>query len=264
MESYLQLLGEVRRSGRPRPDRTGTGVLSLFGRQLRLDLAAGFPLLTTKTVHFHSVMHELFWFLRGETNLRYLHQHGVRIWDEWADEQGELGPVYGAQWRAWPCPDGRCLDQLSQVLEQIHANPCSRRLLVSAWNVEALPRMALMPCHVLFQFYVDEGRLSCQVYQRSADIFLGLPFNLASYALLVHLTAQASGLQPGELVYILGDVHLYRDHIAQADQQLQRTPYALPQLRLNPRQRDLFSFCAADVELLNYRSHRALPATVSV
>lgn len=264
MKAYLDLLREVREHGIPRTDRTGTGVQSLFGRQLRYDLSAGFPLLTTKKVYFHGVVAELLWFIRGGTNVRELQERGVRIWDEWADERGELGPVYGAQWRRWGAGDGRTIDQLRVVMERLRHEPESRRLLVSAWNVGELERMALPPCHLLFQFYAAAGRLSCQTYQRSADVFLGLPFNIASYALLTCMAAQAADLEPGELVLTLGDVHLYRNHRAQADTQLRRTPYAAPQLRLDPTVRDLFTFDDRHITLRGYRCHPALPAPIAV
>ena len=264
MNSYLQLLQEVRDHGVQRPDRTGTGVYSLFGRQLRFDLAAGFPLLTTKKVYFHAIVEELLWFIRGDTNVQTLQKRGVNIWNEWADAAGELGPVYGAQWRSWRTADGRTIDQLQRLLELLEHQPESRRLLVSSWNVGELERMALPPCHVLFQFYVAAGRLSCQVYQRSVDVFLGLPFNIASYALLTSLVAQASNFQPGELVHTLGDVHLYQNHREQADAQLQRQPYPLPQLQLDADVRNLFSFDSPHIQLAGYRCHPALPAPIAV
>jgi thymidylate synthase len=264
MEPYLELLREVKAHGVRREDRTGTGTLSLFGRQLRVPLGAGFPLLTTKRVHFKSVLHELLWFLRGDTNVRYLHEHGVTIWDEWADENGELGPIYGYQWRSWTAPDGRKLDQIRDVVERIRSEPDSRRLIVSAWNVGELDRMALPPCHLLFQFYVAEGRLSCQLYQRSADIFLGVPFNIASYSLLTHMVAQVTGLEPGDFVLSFGDVHLYLNHLAQAEEQLSREPLPLPEIHLNPAVQSVFDFTEADVELRGYRSHPAIRAPVAV
>jgi len=263
MNAYLDLLRRVRQGVRCQ-DRTGTGALRLFGRQLRFDLNEGFPLLTTKKLHFRSIAHELLWFLQGGTNTDYLHRNGVRIWDEWADERGELGPIYGAQWRAWRCADGRTVDQLTQTVQRIRNDPASRRLLVSAWNVGELEAMALPPCHLLFQFAVLDGRLSCQMYQRSADVFLGLPFNIASYALLTAMTAQATGLAPGELICSLGDVHLYLNHLQQADEQLRRKPYPLPRLRLNPEVRDLLAFRYEDIELHGYRAHPHLPAPVAV
>ncbi len=264
MNNYLQLLREVRDNGVQRPDRTGTGVYSLFGRQLRFDLAAGFPLLTTKRVHFHAIVEELLWFMRGDTNVRTLQKRGVNIWNEWADADGELGPVYGAQWRSWRTAEGRTIDQLQQLLELLEHQPESRRLLVSSWNVGELERMALPPCHVLFQFHVAAGRLSCQVYQRSVDIFLGLPFNIASYALLTSLVAQVTDFQPGELVHTLGDVHLYQNHREQADAQLQRQPYPLPQLRLDTDVKELFSFDSHHINLAGYRCHPALHAPIAV
>jgi len=264
MTPYLQLLREVREQGTRKQDRTGTGTLSLFGRQLRFDLAAGFPLVTTKKVHLRSVIYELLWFLRGETNTNWLREHGVTIWDEWADERGELGPVYGYQWRSWPAADGRHIDQISQVLQQLKTQPDSRRLLVSAWNVAELPKMALAPCHVLFQFYVAEGRLSCQLYQRSADLFLGVPFNIASYALLTHLVAQQCHLAPGEFVWTGGDCHLYLNHLEQADLQLARTPYPLPQLRLRRHPPSLFDYAYEDIEIVDYQHHPAIRAPVAV
>ncbi|HWG77171.1 MAG TPA: thymidylate synthase [Steroidobacteraceae bacterium] len=264
MTPYLQLLREVREQGKRKEDRTGTGTLSLFGRQLRFDLAAGFPLVTTKKVHLRSVIYELLWFLRGETNANWLREHGVTIWDEWADERGELGPVYGYQWRSWPAADGRHIDQISQVLQQLKTQPDSRRLLVSAWNVAELPKMALAPCHVLFQFYVAESRLSCQLYQRSADLFLGVPFNIASYALLTHLVAQQCHLAPGEFVWTGGDCHLYLNHLEQADLQLARTPYPLPQLRLRRHPPSLFDYAYEDIEIVDYQHHPAIRAPVAV
>lgn len=264
MKEYLDLLRHVLEHGRPKPDRTGTGTFSVFGYQMRVDLSQGFPLLTTKKVHFKSVVYELLWFLRGETNIRYLKEHGVTIWDEWADEEGELGPIYGKQWRSWSAPDGRAIDQLSQVLEEIRKTPYSRRLVVSAWNVADLPKMALAPCHVLFQFYVQEGRLSCQLYQRSADVFLGVPFNLASYALLTRMIAQVCDLEPGEFIHTFGDVHLYSNHVEQARLQLTRKPRPLPTLRLNPSVRSLFDFTYEDIVIENYDPHPAIRAPVAV
>ncbi len=264
MQIYLELLQEILDRGVPKPDRTGTGTLSLFGRQLRFDLQSGFPLLTTKRVHWKSVVYELLWFLRGDTNVRWLQEHGVTIWDEWADKNGELGPVYGAQWRSWPLPDGGHVDQLSEVIDQIRTQPHSRRLLVSAWNVADLPKMALAPCHVLFQFCVANGRLSCQLYQRSADVFLGVPFNIASYSLLTSMVAQVCNLEPGEFIHTFGDVHLYRNHIDQARLQLERTPRGLPKLRLNPDVRSLFEFRYEDIELVGYDPHPRIPAPVAV
>lgn len=264
MQAYLELLDQVLTRGTRKHDRTGTGTLSLFGWQMRFDLDAGFPLVTTKRVHWKSVLHELLWFLRGETNVAYLQQHGVSIWNEWADAAGELGPVYGKQWRAWGCAEGGVVDQIAAVVQEIRRNPDSRRLVVSAWNVGELPQMALAPCHVLFQFYVAEGKLSCQLYQRSGDVFLGVPFNIASYALLTHLIAQVSGLQPGTFVHTLGDAHLYLNHLDQAREQLTRTPRPLPRLALNPDVHDLFAFSAEDIVLHDYEPHPAIRAPVAV
>ncbi len=264
MEPYLDLLRQVRHGGAHRDDRTGTGTRSIFGHQLRFDLAAGFPLVTTKKVAFRLIVHELLWFLSGSTNIRYLRDHDVHIWDEWADENGELGPVYGAQWRSWPAPDGRRIDQISQVMESIVRNPSSRRHIVSAWNVAQVDSMALPPCHTLFQFYVADGRLSCQLYQRSADLFLGVPFNIASYALLTLMAAQVCGLAPGEFVHTFGDAHLYDNHERQTDIQLSRTPLPAPQVRLNPAVKDIFSFTVDDVTLVDYQCHGAIRAPISV
>ena len=264
MKPYLDLLREVREHGTRKQDRTGTGTLSLFGRQLRFDLMAGFPLVTTKKVHLRSIVYELLWFLRGETNVQWLRERGVSIWDEWADARGELGPVYGYQWRSWPTADGRHIDQISQVLQQLKAQPDSRRLLVSAWNVGELSKMALAPCHVLFQFYVANGRLSCQLYQRSADLFLGVPFNIASYALLTCMVAQQCDLAPGEFVWTGGDCHLYLNHLEQADLQLSRTPLPLPTLQLRRRPPSLFDYEYEDIEIMNYQSHPAIRALVAV
>ena len=264
MQQYLALLEAVIKTGTPKEDRTGVGTLSLFGYQMRFDLQAGFPLLTTKKIHFRSVVQELLWFLRGETNVRSLHEAEVTIWDEWADEQGELGPVYGKQWRAWRAPNGGTIDQIAQVIREIKENPHSRRLVVSSWNVAELPQMALAPCHCLFQFYVSEGRLSCQLYQRSADIFLGVPFNIASYALLTHMVAQATDLKVGEFIHVLGDAHLYLNHQAQAALQCSRTPYSLPRLALNPEIKDLFVFCYEDVVLEAYQCHPRIAAPIAV
>jgi thymidylate synthase len=264
MKVYLDLLRAALEQGVPRPDRTGTGTRSLFGYQMRFPLAAGFPLLTTKKLHLKSIVHELLWFIRGETNVRSLQAAGVTIWNEWADADGELGPVYGSQWRHWRGPDGTTHDQLAQVLELIRTQPHSRRLIVSAWNVAELDRMALPPCHLLFQFYVAEGRLSCQLYQRSADIFLGVPFNIASYALLTHLVAQASGLQVGDFVHTLGDAHLYENHQEQARLQLSREPRPLPRLVLNPEVRDLFAFRYEDITVTGYDPHPAIKAPIAV
>lgn len=264
MKTYLDLLRHVRDHGAQKDDRTGTGTLSVFGYQMRFDLAAGFPLLTTKKVHLKSVIHELLWFLQGSTNVAYLREHGVTIWDEWAAADGELGPIYGYQWRSWPAPDGRHIDQLCDVVEQIRRNPDSRRLIVSAWNVADIPRMALAPCHAFFQFYVAQGRLSCQLYQRSADTFLGVPFNIASYALLTLMVAQVTGLAPGDLVHTLGDAHLYLNHRAQADEQLTRMPRALPTMRIDPAVRDLFGFRYEDFVLEGYDPHPAIRAPIAV
>lgn len=264
MREYLQLLETVLRQGIPRDDRTGVGTLSTFGGQLRFDLQRGFPLLTTKKVFFRGVVHELLWFLRGETNVRPLQEAGVHIWDEWADAAGELGPIYGRQWRAWPGPDGSTIDQLGRVLEQLRCDPNSRRHVVSAWNVAQLQEMALPPCHVLFQFHVAQGRLSCHLYQRSADVFLGVPFNIASYALLANMVAQVTGLGVGELFISFGDVHLYANHIQQARTQLQRKPRPLPTLQLNPERLVLWDFRPEDICLQDYTPHDALPAPIAV
>jgi thymidylate synthase len=264
MRQYLQLMQHVLQHGTRKGDRTGTGTLSVFGYQMRFDLDAGFPLLTTKKVHLKSIIHELLWFLRGDGNIRYLREHGVTIWDEWADKNGDLGPVYGVQWRSWPAPDGRHIDQISDLLREIRENPNSRRLIVSAWNVGEIERMALPPCHAFFQFYVADGRLSCQLYQRSADIFLGVPFNIASYALLTLMIAQVSGLKPGEFIHTLGDAHLYSNHLDQVQTQLGREPRPLPTLRLNPEVTSLFEFSFQDFELLNYDPHPAIKAPVAV
>ncbi|MBI3570635.1 MAG: thymidylate synthase [Gammaproteobacteria bacterium] len=264
MQQYLNLLRHVLTHGTRKSDRTGTGTLSVFGYQMRYDLGAGFPLLTTKKLHTRSIIHELLWFLRGETNIRYLKENKVSIWDEWANENGELGPVYGYQWRSWPTPDGRHIDQISQVVEQIKRNPDSRRLIVSAWNVADVDKMALPPCHLLFQFYVADGKLSCQLYQRSADIFLGVPFNIASYALLTLMVAQVTGLKPGDFVHTLGDTHLYLNHLEQANLQLTRTPKPQPAMRLNSARTSLLDFVFEDFELLNYDPQPAIKAPVAV
>jgi thymidylate synthase len=264
MQQYLDLLQHIMDTGASKTDRTGTGTTSCFGYQMRLDLAKGFPLVTTKKLHLKSIIYELLWFLRGDTNIRYLKEHGVSIWDEWADANGELGPVYGKQWRSWEGADGSTIDQIAQVVGQIRKTPDSRRLIVSAWNVADLPRMALMPCHVLFQFYVADGKLSCQLYQRSADVFLGVPFNVASYALLTMMMAQVCDLVPGEFIHTFGDVHLYNNHVEQAKLQLSRQPYPLPVMRINPSIKDIFSFDFADFTLENYQSHPAIKAPVAV
>ena len=264
MRQYLDLLRTVREQGKPKQDRTGTGTLSIFGHQMRFDLAAGFPLLTTKRLHLRSIVYELLWFLAGDSNVRYLHEHGVTIWDEWADAQGDLGPTYGRQWRSWPAPDGRTIDQMAALLERLRREPESRRHVVSAWNVGELDRMRLPPCHVLFQFYVAGGTLSCQLYQRSADVFLGVPFNIASYALLTLMVAQVTDLRPGELVHTFGDAHLYLNHLEQAETQLAREPRPQPRLRLNPGVRSLFDFRFEDVTLLDYDPHPGIKAPVAV
>ena len=264
MKQYLELLRRVRTEGVRKNDRTGTGTLSLFAQQMRFDLAAGFPLVTTKKIHLPSVIYELLWFLRGETNVAWLREHGVTIWDEWADEHGELGPVYGRQWRAWATADGRSIDQITQAVERLRRNPDSRRILVSAWNVGELERMRLMPCHVLFQFHVAAGRLSCQLYQRSADLFLGVPFNIASYALLTQLFAQQCDLAPGEFVWTGGDCHLYLNHLEQADLQLSRTPMPLPRLAIRRRPPSIFEYRYEDFEFADYQHHAAIRAPVAV
>ncbi len=264
MRPYLDLMRHVLENGTPKADRTGTGTLSVFGYQMRFDLRQGFPLLTTKKLHLRSIIHELLWFLRGETNVHYLQENGVRIWNEWADENGELGPVYGSQWRNWGDGDPGGIDQIEQVIRQIKEEPDSRRMLVSAWNVAAIPEMRLPPCHLLFQFYVADGRLSCQLYQRSADIFLGVPFNIASYALLTLMVAQVCGLKPGEFVHTLGDAHLYSNHLEQARLQLSREPYPLPEMRLNPEVDDISKFRFSDFELRNYQAHPHIKAPVAV
>lgn len=264
MQQYLDLLRHVRAHGAYKSDRTGTGTYSVFGYQMRFDLAAGFPLVTTKKLHVKSIIHELLWFLQGDTNIAYLKRHGVSIWDEWADENGDLGPVYGHQWRSWPTPDGGKIDQIAQLIQQIRTNPDSRRLIVSAWNVAEVGQMALPPCHCLFQFYVAEGKLSCQLYQRSADIFLGVPFNIASYALLTLMVAQVTGLKPGAFIHTLGDAHLYANHVEQADLQLSRDPRPLPTLRLNPQVHELLDFVYDDFTLEDYAPHPHIKAPVAV
>ncbi|MFN2315118.1 MAG: thymidylate synthase [Gemmatimonadales bacterium] len=264
MRQYLELARHILDHGHPKSDRTGTGTLSVFGWQSRFDLSAGFPLVTTKKLHVKSIIHELLWFLRGETNVRSLQEAGVKIWDEWAAPDGELGPVYGKQWRSWAAPDGRVIDQIAEVERQIRDTPDSRRLMVSAWNPADLPAMALQPCHALFQFYVAEGRLSCQLYQRSADVFLGVPFNIASYALLTMMMAQVTGLEPGEFVHTFGDAHLYQNHLEQVRLQLSREPRPLPVMQLNPAVRSIFGFRYEDFELLNYDPHPHIPAPVAV
>src|SRR4028119_2275546 len=263
MQAYLDLLTRILDEGVRKDDRTGTGTISVFGHQMRFDLSQGFPLVTTKKLHLRSIIHELLWFLKGDTNVRYLRENGVTIWDEWADENGDLGPVYGKQWRSWAKPDGGTVDQIRWVLDESRRNPDSRRLIVSAWNPADLDKMALAPCHCLFQFYVAAGRLSCQLYQRSADVFLGVPFNIASYALLTHMMAQAAGLQPGEFIWTGGDTHLYSNHLEQARLQLTRQPLPLPQMRLNPEVTDIFGFRFEDFQLENYVSHPAIKAPVA-
>jgi thymidylate synthase len=264
MHQYLQLMRHVRDHGIRREDRTGTGTVSVFGYQMRFDLGAGFPLVTTKKLHLRSIIHELLWFLRGDTNIGYLQENGVTIWDEWADENGDLGPVYGHQWRSWPRPGGGSIDQISEVVEQIGSNPDSRRLMVSAWNPADVEAMALPPCHCLFQFYVADGKLSCQLYQRSADIFLGVPFNIASYALLTLMIAQVTGLQPGDFVHTFGDAHLYSNHLQQVETQLAREPLPLPIMQLNPEVKSIFEFRYEDFDLQGYEAHPHIKAPVAV
>ncbi len=264
MQQYHDLLRHIISQGADKADRTGTGTRSVFGYQMRFNLAEGFPLVTTKKVHLKSIIHELLWFIKGETNIAYLKENGVSIWDEWADAEGNLGPVYGKQWRSWEGANGQTIDQLSWVVEEIKRNPDSRRLIVSAWNVADLPKMALMPCHNMFQFYVANGKLSCQLYQRSADVFLGVPFNIASYALLTMMVAQVTGLQPGDFVHTFGDVHLYSNHFEQAELQLSRTPYPLPQMKISPAVNSIFDFRYEDFELVNYQCHPAIKAPVAV
>jgi thymidylate synthase len=264
MQQYLDLLQHILDTGVRKQDRTGTGTVSVFGYQMRFDLQKGFPLVTTKKLHLRSIIHELLWFLKGETNIAYLKENGVSIWDEWADENGDLGPVYGKQWRSWEGANGQTIDQISQVLHQVKNNPDSRRMIVNAWNVADLPEMALMPCHALFQFYVANGRLSCQLYQRSADVFLGVPFNIASYALLTMMMAQVCGLEPGEFIHTFGDVHIYSNHLEQVQLQLTREPFPLPAMKLNPDVTDLFNFKFEDFTLENYQCHPAIKAPVAV
>ncbi len=264
MKQYLDLLRHVMETGSDRGDRTGTGTRSVFGYQMRFDLSEGFPVLTTKKLHLRSIIYELLWFLKGDTNIAYLKEHGVTIWDEWADEKGDLGPVYGAQWRSWPAPDGRHIDQIQLLIEGLKTNPNSRRHIVSAWNPALVDEMALPPCHCLFQFYVSDGKLSCQLYQRSADIFLGVPFNIASYALLTLMVAQVTGLKPGDFVHTLGDAHIYANHFEQAKLQMTRTPKALPTMRLNPDVRDLFAFKFEDFTLENYEADSSIKAPIAV
>lgn len=277
MKQYLDLMRHVKENGVQKGDRTGTGTVSVFGYQMRFDLSQGFPLVTTKKCHLKSIIHELLWFLKGETNTRYLTDNGVKIWNEWADDTGELGPVYGYQWRNWPTPDGRHIDQIKEIIQLLQDKPNSRRIIVSAWNAADLPdeavspqdnvkqgRMALAPCHAFFQFYVADGKLSCQLYQRSADIFLGVPFNIASYALLTMMVAQVVGLQAGDFVHTLGDAHLYNNHLQQVDEQLSRTPYPLPTMKLNPEVRDIFDFTFDDFELIDYQAHPHIKAPISI
>ena len=264
MQAYSDLLNHILETGVQKSDRTGTGTISVFGYQMRFDLQNGFPLVTTKKLHLKSIIYELLWFLKGDTNIAYLNEHGVSIWDEWADKNGDLGPVYGHQWRSWAGADGKIYDQIKDVLHQIKNNPDSRRMIVNAWNVADLPKMALSPCHALFQFYVADGKLSCQLYQRSADVFLGVPFNIASYALLTMMIAQVCGLQPGEFIHTLGDAHLYTNHLEQTKMQLSRTPYPLPTMKLNPDVKDLFDFKYEDFTLANYVSHPGIKAPIAV
>ncbi len=264
MQQYLDLLSHVKDHGVEKGDRTGTGTKSVFGYQMRFDLAKGFPAVTTKKIHFKSIIYELLWFLQGETNVRSLQENGVTIWDEWADDKGDLGPVYGSQWRSWPTPDGQSIDQISQLIDQIKNDPDSRRLIVSAWNVGELDKMALAPCHAFFQFYVANGKLSCQLYQRSADIFLGVPFNISSYALLTMMIAQVTGLQLGEFVHTLGDAHIYINHFDQVETQLQRDPLPLPEMKINPEVTSIFDFKYEDFELINYESHPSISAPIAI
>ncbi len=264
MRQYLDLMRDILENGTRKTDRTGTGTLSVFGRQMRFNLQEGFPLVTTKKLHIRSIIVELLWFLRGDTNIKFLHDHNVTIWDEWADAQGNLGPVYGYQWRSWPSPDGQSIDQISRVIDQIRNKPDSRRHIVTAWNPADVDKMALPPCHALFQFYVADGKLSCQLYQRSADFFLGVPFNIASYSLLTHMVAQQTGYEPGEFIWTGGDVHLYTNHIEQARLQLTREPYPLPQLRLLRKPDSIFDYCLEDFEIVNYQAHPAIKAPIAV
>ncbi len=264
MKQYLELMRDILDNGTPKTDRTGTGTLSVFGRQMRFNLQEGFPLVTTKKLHIRSIIIELLWFLRGDTNIKFLHDHNVTIWDEWADAEGNLGPVYGYQWRSWPTPDGRSIDQISQVIEQIRTHPDSRRHIVTAWNPADVDKMALPPCHALFQFYVAGGKLSCQLYQRSADFFFFVPFNIASYALLTHMVAQQTGYQPGEFIWTGGDVHLYTNHIDQARLQLTRQPYPLPRLHIRRKPDSIFEYCLEDFEIINYQAHPAIKAPIAV
>ena len=264
MKQYLQMLRHVREHGLRKTDRTGTGTLSVFGYQARFDLSAGFPLVTTKKLHLKSIVYELLWFLKGDTNVKYLHDHGVSIWDEWADEHGELGPIYGKQWRSWPAPDGKTIDQISRTLDLIRRNPDSRRIIVNAWNVGELEQMSLTPCHALFQFWVGEGKLSCQLYQRSADVFLGVPFNIASYALLTHMFAQQCDLEPGELIWTGGDTHLYLNHLEQADEQLRREPFALPRLAIKRKPPSIFEYEYDDFQVVDYQAHPTIKAPIAV
>ena len=264
MKQYLDLMRHVYENGAVKEDRTGTGTRSVFGHQSRFDLSQGFPLVTTKKCHLRSIIHELLWFLQGETNIKYLKENGVRIWDEWADDEGNLGPVYGSQWRSWPTPDGKHIDQISQIIEQIKNTPDSRRIIVSAWNVADVENMALPPCHAFFQFYVADGKLSCQLYQRSADIFLGVPFNIASYALFTMMVAQVTGLEAGDFIHTLGDAHLYSNHMEQTELQLSRKPYPLPTMKINPDITSIFDFSFEDFELVDYQSHEHIKGKVAV
>jgi len=264
MQPYLDLLQHVLDNGVEKADRTGTGTLSVFGHQFRVDLAKGFPALTTKKLHLRSIIHELLWFLQGSTNIEYLKENNVRIWNEWADENGNLGPIYGYQWRSWPTPDGKHIDQIAQLIDNLKQNPDSRRHLVSAWNVGQIDQMALPPCHILFQFYVADGKLSCQLYQRSADLFLGVPFNIASYALLTRMVAQVTGYEPGDFVHTFGDAHIYLNHIEQVKTQLERTPYKLPTMKINPEIKNILDFTINDFELVDYQAHPHIKGKVSV